>query len=556
MYALSLYISSITNSTTLNNRTDTLSVAEIDNIIDNANNINLTISSNTSFLTVLNPQQGDNTTVLGVLFKRGVGGEIIDTSNEGNATKSFISAAAMFSPQSLSGVVSLNLLIIDKPTGYENADNITNKTLASSVVVACLRRNSSTYNFVSIYLYFTLIEEYIRTGSGQYLCSFYDTNTSQWDESGCTGAYYNSLYNRYECNCSHLTSFALIWLPQSLTSSNYTQNFDAQDIASLIFQGISILCFLAIMTHAIIIRFVDPLQRIQTLKLLPLISTGSTTILFIFFIALGLTVYFQTSSSTETACFLTSSVLMFFTYFFLIFMFCIKTSAGYFYYLRFVRLFPHPSHRQLFIMLLISITISIICVSLAIGFNANSNYNIIQLYPYNLCWFTRDVIYYFLTIPIGVFLLLNIITITLVSRSIITHAFHATTREQINERLKRCVIVLLSSCVTQGLGWLFGPFISFLNPVAGNILSWFFIILNGLEGFWSIVLYLLIRLQHLDEQKHVLAAMKLSKSISSNEDKKFEHKDEHRGNSVRPIDDQFYAFNDLRKRDTDFSNND
>jgi hypothetical protein len=237
-------------------------------------------------------------------------------------------------------------------------------------------------------------------------------------------------------------------------------------------------------------------------------------------------------------------------------MFCIKTSAGYFYYLRFVRLSPHPSHRQLFIMILISTAISIICVLLAIGFNTNSNYNITQLYPYKLCWFTRDVIYYFLTIPIGIFLLLNIITITLVSRTIITHAFHATTRGQINERLKRCVIVLLSSCVTQGIGWLFGPFISFLNPIAGNILSWFFIILNGLEGFWSIVLYLLIRLQHLDEQKHITTAIKFSKSISSNEDKKFEHADEHRGNSVRPIDERFYSLNDLRKRETDISNDD
>jgi len=64
--------------------------------------------------------------------------------------------------------------------------------------------------------------------------------------------------------------------------------------------------------------------------------------------------------------------------------------------------------------------------------------------------------------------------------------------------MKRCVIVLLSSCVTQGIGWLFGPFISFVNPIAGNILAWFFIILNGLEGFWTIVLYLLIRSQRID----------------------------------------------------------
>ena len=63
-----------------------------------------------------------------------------------------------------------------------------------------------------------------------------------------------------------------------------------------------------------------------------------------------MTVYNQTPSANETRCFLSSSVLMFFVYFSLIFMFCAKTSVGYFYYLRFVRLFPQPSYRQLLFM--------------------------------------------------------------------------------------------------------------------------------------------------------------------------------------------------------------
>jgi hypothetical protein len=81
--------------------------------------------------------------------------------------------------------------------------------------------------------------------------------------------------------------------------------------------------------------------------------------------------------------------------------------------------------------------------------------------------------------------------------------------------MKRCVLVLLSSCITQGIGWLFGPFITIFSPTAGNILGWFFIIFNGLEGFWSILVYVIIRSQHMDEQKRVVAARELMKSRRS-----------------------------------------
>ncbi|CAF1349053.1 unnamed protein product [Adineta steineri] len=510
--ALSLYISSVTNSTVTLNTTSTLSADEIDNIVKDLTNINLSLSSNTSFIAVQQPNQDENSMVLGASFKRGIGGDIIDTNNEVNVTDSFITAAVIVNRESLNGVTSLNLLIIDKPTEYENIDNSTNKTLTSSVIVVNLQRDDSAFSPLYLSLYFKLIEEYIPNGIGKYLCSFYNTTTFIWSETGCSSAFYNQQFNRYECNCTHTTSFALVWLPQSLLTETSSKTFDAQDIASLITQLISIICFLIIMIHATGIRIINPLIGVQALNLLPLISTASTTILFSFYIALSLTVYTQTSSSYQTECFSSSGVLMFITYFFLIFMFCVKTITGYFYFLRFVRLFPQPSHRKLLIMLIISFLISSLCTILAIGLNTNSSYNITQLYPYELCWFNSNVIYYFMTIPICLFLFFNIITIILVSNSLFKHARSAATSKQINERLKRCAIVLLSSCVTQGIGWIFGPFISFIGVTAGEVLAWIFIILNGLEGVWSILLYILIRTQQMDEQKHVVAAIELSKT--------------------------------------------
>jgi len=255
----------------------------------------------------------------------------------------------------------------------------------------------------------------------------------------------------------------------------------------------------------------------SALDLLPLISSASTTILFIFYIALTMTVYTRISSSSSTPipCFTSASVLMFFVYFFLIFMFCAKTSIGYFNYLRFIYLFPQPSYRKLFILLIISFFISITWTSFAAGFNSNSSFNITQLHGNKICWFTRDVIYYFMTIPVSIFLLLNFITIILVGKRIINHARNATSPHQSYQRMKRCVLVLLSSCVTQGVGWLFGPFISFVNPTAADVLGWFFIIFCGLEGMWTILLYIIIRSQYVEEQKRVSADKSRITKISS-----------------------------------------
>jgi hypothetical protein len=76
--------------------------------------------------------------------------------------------------------------------------------------------------------------------------------------------------------------------------------------------------------------------------------------------------------------------------------------------------------------------------------------------------------------------------------------------------MKRCVIVLISSCLTQGIGWLFGPFLTFTNPSAGEVLGWFFIVFNGLEGLWTIILYIIIRSQQMDEQKRFSSSKALN----------------------------------------------
>jgi hypothetical protein len=68
-------------------------------------------------------------------------------------------------------------------------------------------------------------------------------------------------------------------------------------------------------------------------------------------------------------------------------------------------------------------------------------------------------------------------------------------------RRKRCMYVLLASASTQGFGWLLGPVISFASPSAANVLGWFFIIFNGLEGLWAILIYIIIEKEGLNRSR-------------------------------------------------------
>ncbi|CAF4336978.1 unnamed protein product, partial [Rotaria sp. Silwood2] len=380
--ALSLYISSSASSNLSSTSNSTVTINKIDEVLDKLNNVSITVNSTNSFLFAQELNKTSDDIVLGARFQRESGGRLVTNSTEQDALNSQFSAAAIISKESLENVTSLKMFIIDKPTMYKDVDNSTNKSLASSLIVGSVTRIGSRSNAMNISLYFKVLPEYQPNVSAAYLCSFYDTNSSRWDETGCSNPRFNEIFGRYECNCNHLTSFALIWLPQSLLGS-YGRTLRAADIASLVFQSVSVVCFLVIIIHAIYVRVSNPLMQFQANNLLPLISCAT-----------------------------------------------------------------------------------------------------------------------------------NFITIIFVAQHIINHVRNATSPHQTYERMKRCILVLLSSCVTQGVGWLFGPFISFVSPTAGEVLEWFFIVFNGLEGVWSVLLYLIIRSQRIDEQKRVTAAVEITRSSS------------------------------------------
>ena len=537
--ALTEYIAAITNFSITSNTTNILSIAEMNTIVSDINANNLTSITSTSILVITQPECGSKTTVIGASAGGTSNSMVISTDNYNTVINKQLLAAGVVNFTGECKVNRFNILIINDPTIYRTS-NSTNTTVVSSIVIATIGTTGTSGVNVAINLYFENSTRVESNESGQYVCAFYDTNSTQWNQSGCFMKPYNTDLKRYECHCNHLTSFALIWLPATPPSDGKLNEYNAQDKASIAFQVISIVCFLAVIIHIVTVRIIHPTKYIRTTHLLPIMSCGVTMLLFIFYIALGLTVYTRYMQSPSTAapavqrervskgdsygkysgtelnsrigsdpppgnlpyphipCLPSEHGLMFVVYFFIIFMFCTKISIAIDNYRRYVRLFPPLSYRAFIITMAFSLVISAIWLGFAAGFNSNPANQITQIYENKLCWFNRRVNHYFLTIPVCLFLFASLVLCIPVVKHNISHAHKAEEDIDLYIRRKRCIYILLASCGTQGFGWLFGPVISLATPTAGEVLGWFFIIFNGLEGLWALLLYIVVEKEGLD----------------------------------------------------------
>jgi len=199
-----------------------LTPTEIDDIVGQLNT-NVIISTTDLFIMVVSPNENKDI-VIGVSFQSNLGGQLIQNSNQHQIINSKISAAAIISPDSLVGITHLNMLVIDKPTYYNRFNTSINKKIISSIIVTKVKRNKSSSDRMNISLYFTKQTEYIinNTSSGNFVCSYYNTSNLSWDESGCTLPLYNVVFNRYECSCNHLTTFALLFTNDDTLSTSHS----------------------------------------------------------------------------------------------------------------------------------------------------------------------------------------------------------------------------------------------------------------------------------------------------------------------------------------------
>lgn len=234
--ALSSYITLIAQGNFSKDPNLRLSPTEIDHLVSNIGNLTLTLNTNASFLMLQPPNSpGRNTTNLGGTFSRGRGGLVIDNLNFNDLlSSSDVTAAAMFSPASLINVISLNMLIIDNTTLYENVDSSNGSRPVSAVMVVALQTNGSTPPPTNILLLFQVLPGYDPNTHADYVCAYYDSSYRVWNTSGCTLPVYTASYNRYTCSCKHLSTFALVRLIRATAYCRNDTHFVANNGSCLV----------------------------------------------------------------------------------------------------------------------------------------------------------------------------------------------------------------------------------------------------------------------------------------------------------------------------------
>jgi hypothetical protein len=205
--ALSLYYR--TTSHPHEPQNDTLTPEKVDKIIDGLKHTSVNKSTESSFIMVQSVLKNETIDVRGAFFEQNVGGKIIQSMTSDEIINPNISAAAIVNIKSLVDITTFNILIIGKPIGHKTVAHSSNKELVSPVIVASIQNDSSVLHSVNISLYFKILSESDSNSNEKYSCSFYDINSSTWNDSGCDKPICNDTLKRCKCDCNHLTTFGL-----------------------------------------------------------------------------------------------------------------------------------------------------------------------------------------------------------------------------------------------------------------------------------------------------------------------------------------------------------
>ncbi|CAF0989202.1 unnamed protein product [Didymodactylos carnosus] len=187
-------------------------------------------------------------------------------------------------------------------------------------------------------------------------------------------------------------------------------------------------------------------------------------------------------------------------YFFLLLSLTTKTAVGYHDYLKYTGI-TKPLSNIFYVLLFTSVLIAIVGACIAIGLQLIAHKNVILISPaldITSCKFSESYVYFFITIPISIFILINILMIILVAKHIVPNS--ETLKLSIiqkSKRRKHVVLLILASCATQGIAWLtcccmFMPFLTKI-PLPICFMQWITLICICIsEGIWTIIVYAII----------------------------------------------------------------
>jgi hypothetical protein len=102
-----------------------------------------------------------------------------------------------------------------------------------------------------------------------------------------------------------------------------------------------------------------------------------------------------------------------------------------------------------------------------------------------------SVIFQFISIPIIVFIGLNLLIISGITIRLLKFSFERKTVKTNEKRLIISLMIWLALCTSLGIAWIFGPFLDVLitdkDQSSSVVKLWFFGIFIGLEGLWVLI---------------------------------------------------------------------
>ncbi|CAF3257287.1 unnamed protein product, partial [Rotaria sp. Silwood2] len=116
----------------------------------------------------------------------------------------------------------------------------------------------------------------------------------------------------------------------------------------------------------------------------------------------------------------------------------------------------------------------------------------------SICWFNKSYIFRFISIPLIIFLALNILIIFGITIRLIQFFIRRKMSQTNEKRTIVSIMIWITLCILLGVAWIFGPFLDLMikdkTLTPSKIIQWIFAVYNGLEGLWvlgiNIIFYL------------------------------------------------------------------
>ena len=331
--------------------------------------------------------------------------------------------------------------------------------------------------------------------SGSYSCEFWQAG--DWNSTGC---FYGrgTKSDRHFCQCNHTTSFALLFTPDKSIPQAY--------IPSITIALLSIVCFFV----SIILSFCRQSKSIRHLSIGNIFNLISSIALFSLLTVLLIRGYQSSRAQSNTdieVCSKAEQNLSISIYFFLILSFVSKTFLGicYFFTIFFHFIFIQYtalSNKWLYASLLLAILIALI-PTIIIRVILNQWPKLFVRYD-GICWLNTSVIFRSVSIPILIFISLNLLIIFAISTRLFQFVLGRKKAPTSEKRMNISLLIWVSLCISLGIAWIVGPFLEIIssesNRSARTVIQWIFSIFIGLEGVWVLIINIIF---HFNQTRNV-----------------------------------------------------